>query len=327
METRKIQKTGGSTYIISLPKQWMVENNLKNGNVVAMEVDENSLRIWNPNVELSEKKASLSIERNRTMFERLFISAYIKGLDSIEIRSKTIMSAETKDFIRNFSREFIGMEIVNEKTGVVEINSILGPKGLSINSGIRRMCLITRSMFEDVIHVLEQKNKRICDEIIGRDYDINRLSMFVARRCHEILEGKVNEQVKKGETSDFLLFSRTLERIADHAKNIAGNIKETESIDKKIERNIIKNGNDLLKLFDDTITSFFKHNENLANTSIDLARKMALEIYEISEGESTQTVPIAYIIESLSRCASYISDLGEIAINHIMGDVKERNIR
>jgi SpoVT / AbrB like domain. len=56
METRKIQKTGGSTYIISLPKQWMVENNLKNGNVVAMEVDENSLRIWNPNVELSEKK-------------------------------------------------------------------------------------------------------------------------------------------------------------------------------------------------------------------------------------------------------------------------------
>ena len=327
METRKIQKTGGSTFIISLPKKWMVANNLKNGNVVAMEIDESSLKIWNPNIELSEKKVSLNIERDRVMFERLFISAYIKGFDSIEVKSKTMMNAETKDFIRNFSREFIGMEIVNEKMGVVEINSILGPKGLSIKSGIRRMHLITRSMFEDVINALQQKNKQICDEIIGRDYDVNRLSMFVARRCHEILEGKVNEQVKKKEVSDFLLFSRTLERIADHAKNIANNIKEMEFVDKKTEKAIVKNGNELLKFFDDVVNSFFKRNINLANSNINLARKMASEVHEISEEGNTQTVPLAYVIESLSRCASYVSDLGEIAINHIMEDVKERDIR
>ena len=37
-DTRKIQKTGGSTYIVSLPKKWVSDSNLKQGDSVRVDV-------------------------------------------------------------------------------------------------------------------------------------------------------------------------------------------------------------------------------------------------------------------------------------------------
>ena len=36
MESRKLQKTGGSTLIVSLPKKWIKKNNLKTGSEVRL---------------------------------------------------------------------------------------------------------------------------------------------------------------------------------------------------------------------------------------------------------------------------------------------------
>ena len=39
-ETRKIQFTGGSTYIISLPKNWIAQNQLKKGSFIRLHEEE-----------------------------------------------------------------------------------------------------------------------------------------------------------------------------------------------------------------------------------------------------------------------------------------------
>ena len=36
MESRKLQKTGGSTLIVSLPKKWIKKNSLKTGSEVRL---------------------------------------------------------------------------------------------------------------------------------------------------------------------------------------------------------------------------------------------------------------------------------------------------
>ena len=42
-ETRKLQFTGGSTYIISLPKRWVDQNQLKKGSVIKLREEEGGL--------------------------------------------------------------------------------------------------------------------------------------------------------------------------------------------------------------------------------------------------------------------------------------------
>ena len=42
-ETRKVQFTGGSTYIISLPKRWISENQVKKGSFIKLRTEEGGL--------------------------------------------------------------------------------------------------------------------------------------------------------------------------------------------------------------------------------------------------------------------------------------------
>ena len=45
-EQRKLQVTGGSTYILSLPKEWVTRNQLKKGSLMVLcEEDDGSLSI------------------------------------------------------------------------------------------------------------------------------------------------------------------------------------------------------------------------------------------------------------------------------------------
>ncbi|MCJ7720804.1 AbrB/MazE/SpoVT family DNA-binding domain-containing protein, partial [Candidatus Bathyarchaeota archaeon] len=40
-ETRKLQVTGGSTYVISLPKRWVTQNGLEKGSSLLVRQEEN----------------------------------------------------------------------------------------------------------------------------------------------------------------------------------------------------------------------------------------------------------------------------------------------
>src|SRR3989304_495516 len=56
-ETRKLQITGGSTYILSLPKPWVTQNQLKKGSALLVrEEDDGSLSIAPSKFEKREKQ-------------------------------------------------------------------------------------------------------------------------------------------------------------------------------------------------------------------------------------------------------------------------------
>ena len=326
METRKIQKTGGATYIVSLPKKWVSENGLKSGDVVAIEADAASLRVWNPNTDQGEKRIVLGLNRDRNIFERLFISAYINGFDSVIVKGRNMIDLETKDFVKNLTKRFIGMEVVNEKTDMMQINSIVGSGALSVKSGLRRMSVVTTMMLEDSFKAFGSMNKKMCDDVVWRDNDVNRLSLFVVRRCHEILEGRITGEAEKREVPDLLLFSRTIERIADHAKSIASNTKNLDVIDSDMKASIEDAGDSVVELFKEATNAFFKDDAEGANKIIDRARDMSASIRDLSYSKSVQKTPTAYIIESIRRSFSYTSDLGEIVINHAVSSFAEKDV-
>ena len=81
-EQRKLQVTGGSTFILSLPKEWAIRNELKRGSsMVVREEDDGSLSIAPSKFVKKEKQdeafIKASVNENPDAVMRTAISAYV----------------------------------------------------------------------------------------------------------------------------------------------------------------------------------------------------------------------------------------------------------
>lgn len=62
-EVRKLQVTGGSTYVLSLPKKWVTQNKLKKGSSLLIREEENGvLSILPPEMGKPERREEAFIE-------------------------------------------------------------------------------------------------------------------------------------------------------------------------------------------------------------------------------------------------------------------------
>ena len=119
-EQRKLQVTGGSTFILSLPKDWAIRNELKRGSsMVVREEDDGSLSIAPSKFVKKEKqdeafiKASLNDNPDAVM--RTAISAYLDGFNILHIRAQgqQVLSSKLRNHLKNFARQYlVGTEIV-----------------------------------------------------------------------------------------------------------------------------------------------------------------------------------------------------------------------
>ncbi len=56
METRKVQVTGKSTYVVSLPKKWVTSVQLRNGDSIALIPMPDGTMLINPKLKKTEKE-------------------------------------------------------------------------------------------------------------------------------------------------------------------------------------------------------------------------------------------------------------------------------
>ena len=111
-EVRKIQFTGRSTYILSLPKRWMNEMHLKAGDPVTIfREPNNSLSIIphserRPNHSANEVTAILLQNESGSSLKRKVVSMYLAGYSVMHLKSKTgRISPSQRDSVREVVRK------------------------------------------------------------------------------------------------------------------------------------------------------------------------------------------------------------------------------
>ena len=103
-----MQFTGGSTYIISLPKSWIEQNQVKKGSFIKIRAGEGGLLTIVPSNAISRKKsdeASIIICQNdeADMVTRKIVAAYLAGYNSIKVASeKTSVNQQAETRNKNF---------------------------------------------------------------------------------------------------------------------------------------------------------------------------------------------------------------------------------
>src|SRR3989442_1552597 len=100
MEGRKLQLTGGSTYVVSLPKHWVVDSGLKAGDTVFLETEPQGSVMIRPRpterAHLRRRIFEEKGEERRDHLLRKLIGAYTGGFSYIAIRVRP----EIRPFVR-----------------------------------------------------------------------------------------------------------------------------------------------------------------------------------------------------------------------------------
>ncbi|WP_091936680.1 phosphate uptake regulator PhoU [Methanolobus profundi] len=328
METRKVQQTGGSTYIISLPKTWADKVGIQTGSRVSLQPQPDGKLVIDP-IHDAPPIRRIQIDVSGRMGDALtrdMIAAYLAGSDIIEVKADRIV-AEQKNVIRGMCYKLIGPEIIEETAKKVVIQDLLNPDEISIKKSVRRMYLISNSMHMDAIKAIKTLDSDLALDVDQRDDDVDRLFLLIAKQFRSILRGaRLPDAAETSidEYHDLRMAAGPIERIADHARKIAKITGYLEGpIPDDIMEMIEKTSEISRKIVEDSIDALYNFDVDLANQVIDRVEKLSPMINKLNGvilklDTYGSVVALGTVVDSIDRTADYGSNIAEIAINSAM---------
>ena len=331
METRKVQQTGGSTFIISLPKGWIDKYGIQKNDLLGILAQPDGNLLITPKIDpkdvLKTKKLDIDDILDSNYLFRLLIGVYIMGFSEIIISSSRKIDSNMRDTIIGFTQLVIGPEIIDETKNQIVLKDILNPKEIPFEKSLRRMYILAENMHEDAMKALKTNDEDLTRDIIKRDNDIDRLHWLIGRQSNIVLKDIILAQ-KMGVTLEeahfFHLISRLLERIADHAVNIAKNILLIiqNSFDEETITNISKASEISIKILNNSLDAWLQKDIGKANDNIELVKGLISTCENINlypnHNDLEQSIALSYIIESIRRTGEYSADISELIINDLV---------
>ncbi|TLZ88367.1 MAG: AbrB/MazE/SpoVT family DNA-binding domain-containing protein [Methanobacteriota archaeon] len=327
VEGRKLQLTGGSTYVVSLPKHWVVDAGLKAGDTVFIETEpEGSVSIRPRPAEKPQLRRRIFEEKGeerRDHLLRKLIGAYIGGFNYVEIRFRPEMGPFVRRVARDFSRMVIGPEVIEETRNSVVIQDLSDTAELSAEKCLRRMHLTVRAMHEDAIEALRTHDEALARDVAQRDQDVDRLYWMVAKQYNIAhTTGGTGNGASKAELHNYRLIAKLLERIGDHAERIARTYPAFAEgrLEPKLIKEMDAARESATAILDKAFTALLTADIDAANEAVDdLARHQKLIdglSHHVATRKGEELLALAAIVDSLARSANYATDIAEIAIDH-----------
>ncbi len=327
MEARKVYVSGGSTYVISLPKKWVKKTNLKPGDSLVVTEQGSSLLIETSVIEKESKTKEIKISQvtSSDALERILIAFYLVGYDTIKIKLDRKNHLAYRESIRKILDYLIGVEIVEDTNEAMTLEIMLDYKRMSTLQILQRMFSIDRSMILDLGKALKNMDIGLAKDIIVREKEIDRLYFLVVRQLKSAVEyQQVAEKLGIESQRDCLgyrIVVKVLERIADHIEIIAKSYIQLLEVQKETQLDeFIDLTNNMVATFEKSIQALFTRNGEMAETVFHELKKVEKSQSDISKGlfkiEDIQSaILIKTMLDSLGRIASYSGDIAEVAIN------------
>ncbi len=324
METRKVQITGGSTYTVSLPKPWAIENEVEAGTIVEFYPDGNSL-LLTPRSETGRQEGTLDVSNlEGERLTRAVMTMYVSGFDIIHLEA-TRVTTDQRRAIRDATQSLVGVEVLEETTDSVVIQDLLDSSELSIVNAVSRMRLIAQSMLEDAVVALVENDDDLARDVIERDDDVDRLWLVVSRIFRATLRSPraVEELgVPREDCFDYHSSARQLERVADHAAKISNLALKLDAIPEDVGDALVTLHEDATDTLEKSMDALVADDTEEANRLGHAAREAVLDIDQhtrriddlLRDLDPIQAQLLGLIADSLSRSADYGGNVAETAL-------------
>ncbi len=304
MELRKIQLTGETTFIVSLPKKWVTKNNLVKGDIVAILEKEDELVIRPKSEKGYVTEIKIKPESDLELIKRLIITRYIQGYDGIFVTSKKHISQDFRKGLEGVPMFLIGLEPFGGSSNEITFRMLTKEKAEIIES-VSRMHEISVTSLNELMDQIDlgKYEKDVLNGIIMRDNDVDKFYFLILRQ----LSSRSGREV-----IPLIQIIKSIERISDHVERIARLMIERGRINKK---DVVQYKR-LIELYNDAMLALRSENIHIANEVIKDVRRMR-EDDEILLDKLLQkkTGGSLLILESFKRIGEYISDIAEAVIN------------
>ncbi|MDD2834570.1 MAG: PhoU domain-containing protein [Methanothrix sp.] len=322
METRKVQKTGKSTLIVSLPKKWANENAIINGSLLFISQNHKGDLLLSSGKSEPDQIVKLDIgSKCGAPLIRDVIACYLAGYKTVEISSHQLTAIQKRD-LHTIVNKLIGPEILEEIINKVAIHNLLSEEELPADRALKRMKNITRSMIQDALSSLIKGDKELAIDVIQRDNDVDRLNLLIARQFNDILRSVSIKQETQSPISSFnyMQAATNLERMADHASKIAEiSTQNDNEHPREMTDEIYRLNSIITTLIDDSISVLLKPDNHKANHLIDKTKEMkkqSIIMTSLLWEKGDDEMPIRLVVaDSMERMLDLIINIAELSIN------------
>lgn len=331
-EQRKLQVTGGSTFILSLPKDWATRNELKRGSsMVVRQEDDGSLSIAPSSFPKKERQdeafIKVALNDNPDAVMRTAISAYLDGYNSLHIRAQAqkVLSSKLRNHLKSFARHYlVGTEIVIDSPTDLTLQVLLNYPELTVQNALSRMSIIASSMHKEAITALKNLDYPTAKGVIETDREVNRFGLYIVRLLKlAVSNPRIVKEIGLNNQKDCLgyrLIAKAVERTADHATKIAENTMLLKvTVNEELLEKISLLSGLANSMFEKAMEALFKHDFNMAESVIEkISQVHKLEketVLYLQNAKVEEIVSLRLLIESVRRTAEYASDISEVVLN------------
>jgi len=332
-ETRKIQFTGKSSFIVSLPKQWIMDLGLKQGDQIRMvRKGSSTLELYPPKFESHIQKKEdavieIGIEEDASSIVRKLISLYFLGFKTINVKPKNgRLSPNQRNTVKGaVKRMLMGSEIISDSSGGITVQVLVNLLELSVDGAFKRMIHLAKSMSSDAILAVKENNLDLAQEVINTDDEVDRFGFYIIRQLKIAIQ---NEHMLKEmgfrnarNCLGYRLVVKNIERAGDHAAFIAKDLLEfKKSVKKEILQKLQEMNEFCLSVLDDACLALFKEDYVQAEKTIKKTNeimKYEKKVRDASKSlrDDEEIYRIRRMTENIRRVSEYASDIAEIVLN------------
>jgi phosphate uptake regulator len=230
METRKLQKVGGSTYSVSLPKEWATDHHLEAGMPIHLYPHTDGSLVVRSAAQDDKPLTATTITlpaADTDTVERTLRAAYAVGYDTVTLVAPEgeELTADERRTARRLVRTMVGLSVVEETPDRIVVENLLDATEVSIRQSVIQLQFTALSMHRAAVErvACDADDGVATDSLDERDDEADRLFEMLTRHANRSLvdfEEVDALDVRRSELFDALVVARQLERVADHAVRI-----------------------------------------------------------------------------------------------------------
>ena len=332
MSHRKLQKVGHSTISVSLPRRWVKEMDLKQGDAVLV-VPENdgSLKIFPSDTLKAEDRTedyicNSDLCDDPKMLERIIVGSYILGRDIFSIISSERIRSEHIEEVRGIISKLIGLGIVEETSDRIVLQCSVDPRKFHLDMLLRRLSIISLTIVEEAVQALVDSDASLAGDAMKREDEADMMYLLAMRLLISAQRRRdVAEEIGLTDPLHILYFGlmlRYLELIADYAEDIARRaIIVVRSYKDQIPKWAIERMSNLNDLAHDlvlkSVDCFFIGDIKIANSILEMLKFIELERDRLIR-ELPEIPTVKCIIWDVARIADNGAGIALIAINNAL---------
>ncbi len=321
MELRKVQRTGGGTFLISLPKSWAERNGLDRGSLVSVYERLNGRLVVDPKYGV-ERPPQTAVVKPSPYLVHEIIGNYLLGYDIINVEAKERMSPEDRERVKQRSSRLIGLEIIEEDYSRIVMQCLLEPTAFPPEKVLRREYSIASGMHRDALTALIEGDVLLAKNVISRDDEVDRLYFLLVRILRTVIQNpNLSEKMEilPIDCLDYRLAASLVESIGDQSTQIAENAIKLEGkrTTQELSRLLLEFHKIAYESHEDAVKALFSRDisltESIRNRRGTLA-SVFREIESIVHAQPVEFAPYILAASSISRIYDYSVDIADLGM-------------